>query len=145
MHDITCTDPSELIHTTPLFGAATETGPGAEAVLDDRGRVAEVREPRGGAVPAGGSVLTGTGDAADWPRRHAHPGARLRLRTRLRDERDTVPLPGLDVINGGPRLLRRGRVDITAEAEGFDHVSDPGFFYAFALRRNPRTIAGCDA
>ncbi|HWM07889.1 MAG TPA: phosphodiester glycosidase family protein [Solirubrobacteraceae bacterium] len=143
LHDITCTDPSELIHTTPLFGAATEAGPGAEAVLDDRGRVAQVREPRGGAVPTGGSVLTGTGDAADWLRRHAHPGTRLRVRTRLRDERGRVlPVPGLDVVNGGPRLLRRGRVDITAHAEGFDHATDPGFYYAFGLRRNPRTIAG---
>jgi Phosphodiester glycosidase/SPOR domain len=142
LHDITCTDPSELIHTAPLFGAATETGPGAEAVLDDRGRVEEVREPRGGPVPADGSVLTGTGDAADWIRRHVRPGTRVRLGSRLQDERGAVPLPGLDVINGGPRLLRSGRVNITAEAEGFDHATDPGFYYAFGLRRNPRTMAG---
>ena len=31
---------------------------------------------------------------------------------------------------------------MTADAEGFDHASDPGFYYAFGLRRNPRTIAG---
>ena len=112
-------------------------------MLDGRGRVVELREPRGGAVPAGGSVLAGTGDAADWLRGHARPGTRLRLRTRLRDERGPVALaPGLGVINGGPRLLRRGHVDITADAEGFDHPADPGFYYAFGLRRNPRTLAG---
>jgi Phosphodiester glycosidase/SPOR domain len=143
LHDITCTDPGELVHFTPVYGAATDSGPGAEAVLDGRGRVSALRDPRGGAVPAGGSVLAGTGDAADWLRRHARPGTRMRLRTRLHDERGTVPLaPGLDVINGGPRLLRRGHVDITADAEGFDHPADPGFYYAFGLRRNPRTLAG---
>jgi hypothetical protein len=50
--------------------------------------------------------------------------------------------PGLGVVNGGPRLLRGGRPEITAAAEGFDRPGDPGFYYAFALRRNPRTIAG---
>jgi hypothetical protein len=143
LHDVTCSDPSELIHSTPIFGAATEAGPGAEAVLDGHGRVVALREPRGGAVPAGGSVLTGTGDAAGWLRRHARPGTRTRLRTELSSERGRVALaPGLGVVNGGPRLLREGRPDITAEAEGFDHPADPGFYYAFGLRRNPRTMAG---
>ena len=50
--------------------------------------------------------------------------------------------PGVDVVNGGPRLLRDGRPEITAEAEGFDHPGDPSFYYAFGLRRNPRTMAG---
>ena len=35
-----------------------------------------------------------------------------------------------------------GRIDITAEAEGFDHPGDPSFYYGFGIRRNPRTIAG---
>jgi hypothetical protein len=143
LHDFTCTDPSELIHSTPILGAATETGPGAEAVLDGRGRVVALRDPRGGPVPPGGSVLSGTGEAAGWLHAHARPGARIRMRTRLRDERGPVALSrGLDVVNGGPRLLRGGRPDVTADAEGFDHASDPGFYYAFGLRRNPRTIAG---
>jgi Phosphodiester glycosidase/SPOR domain len=143
LHDITCTDPSELIHSTPLFGAATETGPGAEAVLDGRGRVVALREPRGGAIPAGGSTLAGTGEAAAWLREHARVGSRMRIRTEVHDGRRRVALTrGLGVINGGPRLLRGGRPDITAEAEGFDHPTDPGFYYAFGLRRNPRTIAG---
>ena len=49
------------------------------------------------------------------------------------------------MINGGPRLLRDGRPDITTDAEGFDHPTDPGFYYAFGLRRNPRTLAGVTA
>ena len=146
LHDVTCTDPSELIRFTPVFGAATEMGEGAEAVLDASGRVSALRETRGGPIPAGGSVLAGTGDAADWLRAHARPGRRVAVTTALRTERGSLAAaPGLAVVNGGPRLLRAGRRAITAEAEGFDHPDDPGFYYAFALRRNPRTIAGVSA
>jgi hypothetical protein len=143
LHDVSCTDPSELIRFTPVFGAATEMGEGAEAVLDAAGRVTALREPRGGPIPPRGSVLAGTGDAADWLRAHARAGARVTVATTLRSERGRLaPGPGLGVVNGGPRLLRGGRPAITAEAEGFDHPDDPGFYYAFGLRRNPRTIAG---
>ncbi len=143
LHDITCTDPSELIRFTPDFGPRTEDGAGVEAVLDPAGVVTAVREPRGGPVPGGGSVLAGTGDGADWLRAHAQPGRRIALRTALRTERGRLALtPGLGVVNGGPRLLRGRHPDITAEAEGFDHPGDPGFYYAFGLRRNPRTMAG---
>jgi hypothetical protein len=31
-HDFTCTDPSELIAFTPIFGSRTPPGPGTEAV-----------------------------------------------------------------------------------------------------------------
>ena len=143
LHDVSCTDPSELIRSTPVFGAVTEMGEGAEALLDAAGRVTALREPRGGPIPAGGSVLAGTGDAADWLRAHARAGSEIAVTTTLRTERGRLAAtPGLGVVNGGPRLLRAGRPAITAEAEGFDHPDDPGFYYAFGLRRNPRTIAG---
>jgi hypothetical protein len=143
LHDITCTDPSELIRFTPIFGPATEAGDGVEAVLDRTGAVSALRSPRGGPIPAGGSVLAGTGDGADWLRAHARPGARVAVRTSVRTPWGPLALrPGLDVVNGGPRLLHDGRPDITAEAEGFDHPGDPGFYYGFGIRRNPRTMAG---
>ncbi len=143
LHDVTCTDPSELIRSTSIFGAATPPGDGAEAVLDAFGTVTALREPRGGPIPAGGSVLAGTGDAADWLRAHARPGSRPLITTTVTTERGPLVLaPGLGVTNGGPRLLRDGHPDVTAEAEGFDHPGDPAFYYAFGLRRNPRTIAG---
>lgn len=143
LHDISCTDDSELIRYLPEFGPSTEPGPGAEALLDATGRVTAVREPRGGPIPAGGSVLAGTGEAADWLRRHAQPGNTLTVTSRARTDQGALALtPDLDVVNGGPRLLRDGKPDITAAAEGFDRPGDPGFYYAFALRRNPRTIAG---
>ena len=143
LHDVTCTDPSELIRSTPVLGASTEPGPGAEALLDATGAVTGLREPRGGPILPGLSVLTGTGDAADWLRAHAQPGSRVTVTTAVRTEDGPLALaPGLGVVNGGPRLLRDGRPDITAKAEGFDRPGDPGFYYAFALRRNPRTLAG---
>jgi hypothetical protein len=143
LHDVTCSDPSELIRSTPILGAETEAGPGAEALLDRRGVVTGLREPRGGPIPADASVITGTGDAADWLRAHARPGVRMRVRTRVTAERDELPLArGLGIVNGGPRLLRAGRPAITASAEGFDHPGNPAFYYAFGLRRNPRTMAG---
>ncbi len=48
------------------------------------------------------------------------------------------------IVNGGPRLLRGGRVDVTAAAEGFVYPEDPSFLDRFGLRRNPRTLAGVE-
>jgi hypothetical protein len=60
-------------------------------------------------------------------------------------ERGGVPLEaGTSVINGGPRLLRDGRLEITAVAEGFHWPEDRGFYYRFGIRRNPRTLVGVD-
>jgi hypothetical protein len=137
-HDFTCTDPSELILFTEAFGQTTEPGEGAEAALDRHGRVIELREARGGAIPAGGSVLSGTGEGADWLRDHAQPGARVATRTRPTARH-------VDIVNGGPRLLRNGRQAINAFAEGFHWPENPEFFYRFGVRRNPRTLAGVTA
>jgi hypothetical protein len=143
-HDFTCTDASEIIRYTTLFGPLTPAGPGAEAVLDASGTVIELREARGGAIPPGASVLAGTGDGADWLRAHARPGQRVSARVRLRGQRGRrLPLRRpLGVVNGGPRLLRSGHQAITANAEGFVWPEDPQFFWRFGVRRNPRTIAG---
>ena len=86
LHDITCTDASELIRFSPVFGAPTPAGDGVEAVLDARGAVTAAR-PRGGPIPPGGSVLAGTGDAAAWLGAHRAAGARLRVLSRVRTER----------------------------------------------------------
>jgi hypothetical protein len=48
----------------------------------------------------------------------------------------------MGIVNGGPRLLRGGAIDIPTLAEGFHYPEDPGFLYRFGLRRNPRTLAG---
>jgi hypothetical protein len=72
-------------------------------------------------------VLAGTGDAAAWLMEHAEPGRRLRTWSVVRGERGPLLLPRA-VVNGGPRLLRAGRPDVTASAEGFDWPEDPGFY-----------------
>jgi Phosphodiester glycosidase/SPOR domain len=137
-HDFTCTDASELILFTDAFGGSTEPGEGAEAALDRDGRVVELREPRGGAIPEGGSVVAGTREGADWLREHARPGSRVATRTWPNAHR-------ADVVNGGPRLLRDGNPSINAFAEGFHWPENPEFFYRFGVRRNPRTLAGVTA
>ncbi len=142
-HDFTCTDPSELILFTPAFGSSTEPGEGAEVALDGSGNVLEVRDGRGGAIPPGGSVLSGTGEGADWLRAHAPAGTTVSVSTRIMA--DGVPVAttgGVGVVNGGPRLLRAGGVDITAAEEGFHWQERPEFYYRFGVRRNPRTLAG---
>jgi hypothetical protein len=142
-HDFTCTDPSELIAFTSAFGATTEPGPGAEAVLSADGVVVEVREPRGGPIPADGVVLAATGDAVEWLAAHAPVGATVTLETSVTDADGDVGLPsGADVVNGGPRLLSDGHVDIPAAAEGFVWPDDPSFFFRFGIWRHPRTLAG---
>jgi hypothetical protein len=137
-HDFTCTDASELILFTEAFGGTTEPGEGTEAALDRHGRVIELRATRGGAIPAGGSVLSGTGEGAEWLREHAHPGSRLVTWT-------SPTAHGTDIINGGPRLLRNGKPWINAFSEGFHWPENPEFFYRFGVRRNPRTLAGITA
>lgn len=140
-HDFTCTDESELILFTPDFGTSTEPGEGAEAVLDSSGRVVELREGRGGNIPADGSVLSGTGEAAEWLRAHAQPGATIAISTNI--TADGVPLAeGSSIVNGGPRLLSNGELDITAYTEGFVWPENPEFYYRFGVVRNPRTLAG---
>lgn len=115
-------------------------------MLDASGTVIEYREQRGGQIPGNGKVLTGTGDAIQWLQTHAQPGARIEIGTRVLADGEELPLDeGSGVINGGPRLLRDGKMAITAAAEGFHWSENPEFYYRFGIRRNPRTIAGITA
>jgi hypothetical protein len=139
-HDFTCTDASELILFTPIFGASTEPGEGVEAVLDSSGRVSTLREGGGGPIQPGGTVLSGTGEGAEWLRAHARPGMRVRMATSVTGGERLAR--GTGVVNGGPRLLGGGSPDITAYAEGFHWPENPEFYYRFGARRNPRTLAG---
>lgn len=144
LHDTTCTDPDEVVVFTTHFGATTPAGPGVEAVLDRHGRVVEVREPRGGPLPAGGRSVQATGANAAALRAMAPVGARLTLRTSLTDEHGRpIRRPDM-VVNGGPELVREGRPHATPRADGMVRPGDPGFYYAWAAKRNPRTIAGVD-
>jgi Phosphodiester glycosidase len=112
-----------------------------------------VRAPGTVGVPRDGLLLTGTGDAARFLRDVALPRSRAQVALRLTADGVPLPLapgtaaPGLPgepalVVGGGPRLLRAGRVAVSAKAEGFAPPQAPAFFGAFVASRQPRTLAG---
>ncbi|CAM01962.1 sporulation related protein [Saccharopolyspora erythraea NRRL 2338] len=144
-HDVTCTDPDELVLFTDELGAPTPTGDGVEAVRDRTGRVLEVR-PAGGPVPAGGTVVQGLGQAAEWLVAHARAGEPLWVDQQIREE-SGAPLrlgPSDDIVNGGPELVRDGQVRINLQEDGIIHDA-PSFAYTWGLKRNPRSVIGVDA
>ncbi len=131
---LTCTDASELVLLTPAYGRRSPAG-GAEAVVRD-GVVVSVGAAQGVRVPAGGYVLSGSGDAARFLRRHLAPGDRPRLDLALATRRGRLdPRDYRAIVGGAPRLLRDGRIRIPADREG--RGADTA--------RNPRTIAGVRA
>jgi hypothetical protein len=132
---VTCTDASELIVLDRRFGTRTgTTRAGVEVVVRD-GAVTQVRRQPNTAIPADGYVLSGTGDAARFLAA-AKPGDRPLVDLALRDGSRTVQATDLESITGGgPRLLRAGRIDITARAEAQESLGG----------RNPRTLAGVRA
>ena len=128
---------------TPYFGKVTEPGAGVEVVLDEKGRVIDTHHSRGNPIPEKGSVLSATGDAADWLRIRARPGTRMKVKTKVFSDGRYLPLQSqVGIINGGPRLLQGGNTHITAFAEGFHWEENPEFYYRFGIYRNPRTLAG---
>jgi hypothetical protein len=147
LHDVTCTNPDELITFTPDYGRHTPQGEGVEAVLDAHDRVVELRSPRGGELPPGGSSLQATGRRAADLTALARVGDRLRVRTTLLDERGhrLSPTPHTDILNAGPELVRDGRVHVTPATDGMVHPGDPSWYYGWVHKRNPRTLAGVDA
>ncbi len=147
LHDVTCTDSGELVAFTPAFAPRTPAGPGAEAVLDARDRVVEVRSPRGGTLPTGGSSVQATGDLVDDLSAVAKPRARLTVQSRLVDAksgREVRSNRRTDIVNGGPELVRDGHVHATPMTDGMVHPGNPSFYYGWAHKRNPRTLAGID-
>jgi hypothetical protein len=122
----------------------TPAGPGVEAVLATDGTVTDVRPARGGAIPAGGSVLAGTGDGAAWLLDHAKAGMRVRAELAVvgTDGR-CGPHADLGVVNGGPLLLARAASRTSMHSPRASSTRRTRcFLYRFGVRRNPRTIAG---
>ncbi|MGV9347650.1 phosphodiester glycosidase family protein [Streptomyces spiralis] len=147
LHDVTCTNPDELVAFTPDFGQSTPQGEGAEAVLDAHGRVVQLRSPRGGPLPAGGSSVQATGRRVAELTALAQAGHRLHISTTLLDGHGhpVKPSPTTDIVNGGPELVRDGRLHVTPATDGMVHPGDPSWYYGWVHKRNPRTLAGVDA
>jgi Phosphodiester glycosidase len=146
-HDYTCTDPDELVAFDSAYGARTPSGPGAEVVLDRSGRVTDVRSVRGGTIPAGGRTVQATGAKVDALLAVAHPGRKLTVRAMLIDDRGRPvrTSPTASIVNGGPELVRDGRLHATPAADGMVRPGEPSFYYGWVHKRNPRTFAGVDA
>ncbi|MDQ0690925.1 phosphodiester glycosidase family protein [Arthrobacter sp. W4I7] len=148
VHDFTCTDADEIVDFTPEFGPTTPSGPGLEVILDDHGTVTSVNNVRGTTVPAGGQTLQAIGADPDRLAGLAPIGSKLKIQTDLLDASGKALKPGptADVVNGGPTLVENGQISITARRDGMVHAGDSNsFFYGWAHKRNPRTIAGIDA
>ncbi|MPZ96053.1 MAG: sporulation domain-containing protein, partial [Propionibacteriales bacterium] len=146
LHDVTCTDADELVAFTTAYGARTPAGEGVEAVLDADGVVTAIRSPRGGPLPSGGSSVQATGTTVDALSDRVDVGDRLQVLTGLADEdgRAVRPSKRTSVVNGGPELVRDGRLRVTPVTDGMLHPDNPSFYYGWAHKRNPRTIAGTD-
>ncbi|WP_234342526.1 phosphodiester glycosidase family protein [Streptomyces sp. NRRL B-3648] len=143
--DVTCRLADDMVQFTDAFQAGLPTGPGAQVVLDASGRVLSTGA-RGGRVPEGGHVLQGIGRAADWLAAHAGPNRRVKVGEAVRTaDGDRVTLDGDDsLVSAAPTLLKDGRIDIDAAAEGVVDPDYTSFGYAWANVRQPRTMAGID-
>ncbi len=141
LQDVTCTDDSELVAITSEYGASTPTGPGREVVLDRSHHVVRTTASRGTSLAPGETALQGTGSFSDLLA-HLAVGDRVPLRTRLTGAPTTSRTT---IVNGGPVLVRHGRLDVTQRRDGFVHPGDPGFAYGWVVERNPRTFAGIDS
>jgi exopolysaccharide biosynthesis protein len=144
--DVTCHLTNDLVQFTPAFGAVLPTGPGAQVVLDAKGRVVSAGA-RGGSVPPHGSALQGIGSAADWLTAHAPLGQRIPVSEVIRDTAGRrVELGRKDsIVSAAPTLVKDGRISIDAATEGTVDPQDVSFGYAWANVRQPRTMAGIDA
>ncbi|TMU87220.1 phosphodiester glycosidase family protein [Bacillus sp. BHET2] len=140
-HDVTCTDPDEIIEYNAYFGDTTPKGNGFEVLLDEKGEIIETYSERGHRIPANGSVLSATGDQADWLKNNISAAGTLSItRTVTADGKQVKNLANLDIIGGAPQLLDEGKVEIQAKEEGFAWSND--FYYHFAQYRHPRSFAG---
>lgn len=148
MHDVTCTNPNELVAFTPEFGPKTPSGPGFEALLDSHDTVIAVSDSRGTAVPAGGHTLQAIGADVAKLRALAPVGAKVKINPDLLGEDGKVLKTTKDtsVLNGGPMLVKDGRQEVTVKRDGMVHPDDNNsFYYGWVHKRNPRTFAGTDA
>ena len=87
----------------PLLGTRTLTAPGGWEVAVANGKVIAAGE-HDLAIPPRGLVLAGIGESAAWLRKHAAPGAKIRVSESL----DGAPCRATDVLGAGPALVENG-------------------------------------
>ena len=145
-HDLRCTDDSEMVRFTPQWGD-TPSGDGAEVVINRHGRVVKVNDSRGAAVPPQGSTIQATGARAKWLVRNLAVGKKVRINETVRNGKGKrVKLrKGTTILQVGPTLVRNGKIDVNARADGLIRQgNDKTFTYNWVVRSNPRSMIGMD-
>jgi hypothetical protein len=143
-HDVTCTDDDELVVLTDRLGELVRAEGDVAVTLDFHGVVTAIGEPGGQTVPTGGHVLIASGETADRLSQLTAIGARIDVATGITIDGIARTLTGdLDVVNGGPQLVRDGVSAIRYDEEGFgaDHPV-PGFQAYYARTAQPRIMVG---
>lgn len=127
--------PGELTLYTPHWGRSTRTSIQPyryEAAIDANGTVVEVSNgdlP----IPRGGYVVSSQGASYHMLARALQPGTRALVYTQLKGVWEGVRY----AVGGGPTIVHRGKVHVTAKQEGL-----PG---EIASGRAPRTAIGYSA
>lgn len=141
-HDVTCTDPDELVVYTPHWGQATAAVDGLEAVLGANGQLQSTRAP-GGPIPEKGYVVVATGARVAELEAMLATTELLRWRFELQLDGEPAELSAEHhLLNGGPGLLRDGAVALTDAQGGFRHPDNPFFGLTWVDGPNPRTLVG---
>ncbi|WP_338701576.1 phosphodiester glycosidase family protein [Streptomyces sp. Q6] len=145
-----CGDDSEIVVFRPEWGsttpAPTDDGTNSvDVVMNGNWTVQLIRRPAGGAIPAGGRVLQGTGEGADWLLQHAQVGSVFKPGASIKDAQGgSVTSPTLSAVaGGGPALVRDGEIFLNTKANGMTN-----FAYGpnnTLVQRHPRTMAGVTA
>ncbi|RFC71731.1 phosphodiester glycosidase family protein [Streptomyces sp. AcE210] len=145
-----CLDDSEIVIFRPEWGSSTP-GPfkdvtnSVDVVMNGNWVVQEIRSPAGGPVPAGGRVLQGVGEGADWLTEHAWVGSAFKPGAAVKDaDGASVTSPTLSAVaGGGPALVRDGEVFLNTKANGMTNFAyGPN---STLVQRHPRTMAGVTA
>lgn len=123
----------ELIVYTPENGLSTRTNNYGLEIIVENNQVVGVAEGNG-PIPRDGFVLSGHGKAVQWLR-NLEIGEYINASWGLQP--DWLGQGVVHALGGGPRLLRGGKIDITAEEERFQPD--------ITLGRAPRTALGTTA
>ncbi len=170
-HDFVCTNDNEIVLFDHHFGEQSEPGKGIEFSIDETGKVSAIRYELGGAIPQQGYLIQAQGNMAERFLRLVKIGMSASVRMEVWSKVGKIPLTkGLYIVNGGPTLLRKGRLALAARAkEGWgtdldltgqglgdifvdkkntaavrDQYSNNhlAFYHGWVLRRHPRTAVG---
>lgn len=126
---------NEMLIFTPEFHRTTLTNPDGIEVIVRRNQVVAIEDLKGSSqIPADGFVISATGSARDWIKKHVGKGSSARFSWRLmpiESEAQNLWRTAGSVLGGGPRLVKHGKIAITNLEENITN--------AFVTDRHPRT------